>query len=218
MFASARETAGFEAERRPPLSWPARGHAGKGSTPHACPSPGDRLLARVQRGEAGRGAPVMLPACLCCSREVDHRPARRTTASSGQLDAVARARDLDLEDLADGGGRPVGHHHDAVRQQHGLVTSWVTITTVLLPVRRRSSAVRPAGWRGSGRPGAEGLVVHQQHLGLHRQRAGDATRCFMPPEISCGRLCRHGSCRPAPARRAARLQLRLRFAGAEHRL
>jgi hypothetical protein len=44
------------------------------------------------------------------------------------------------------------------------------------------------------------------------------TRCFMPPEISCGYLCWRGRGRPDPLPPGARLQLLLAFLLAENAL
>jgi hypothetical protein len=96
--------------------------------------------------------------------------------------------ELDRQDLADRRGRAVGHHHDAVRQQHRLVDvvrdhhdravgASDDLQQLVLQVGACQRIER-----------AERLV-EQQHLGLHRQRRAIPTRCFMPPEISCGRLC-----------------------------
>ena len=91
----------------------------------------------------------------------------------GQLDAVARPLEVDAQDLADRRRRAVGHHDDAVGEQHRFVDvvghhhdralgAGDDLQQLVLQVR--------AGQRVEG---AEGLV-HQQHLGLHRQRPGDA--------------------------------------------
>ncbi len=61
-----------------------------------------RLVARVEELQHGRAA-----ARVC--RIID------------EVEPTARSRKLDVENLADRGGRSVRHHHDPVGEQHGLV-------------------------------------------------------------------------------------------------
>ncbi|MCY1440141.1 hypothetical protein D9M71_564030 [compost metagenome] len=91
----------------------------------------------------------------------------------GQRHALARARQVDLEDVADGGRGAVAHHHDAVGEQHGLVDVVGDhdhrVAEVGVDLHQRVLQVG-AGQRVEG---AE-RFVHQQHLGLHGQRPADA--------------------------------------------
>ena len=90
-----------------------------------------------------------------------------------ELEPAARPRQGDLQDLADGGRRPVGHHHHAIRQQHRLVdVVGDHHHRVAEPRMDLHDAVLQMG-AGQRVERAERLV-HQQHLGLHGERAGDA--------------------------------------------
>ena len=95
----------------------------------------------------------------------------------GQGQTVARAWDVDGQDLADGGRRAVGHHHDAVREQHGFIDIVSDhddgVAQLALDLHHLILQVGA----GEGVEGAKGLI-HQQHLGLHRQCAGDADTLF----------------------------------------
>jgi hypothetical protein len=64
---------------------------------------------------------------------------------------------------------------------------------------------------------AEGLV-HQQHLGLHRQRAGDAHALLHAAADLVRALVRRGQAHQVQRGQRALLQLRLALGGAEHPL
>ena len=118
--------------------------------------------------------------------------------------AVARARQVDAQDLADGGGRAVGHHHDAVGQQHRFVD-------IVRHHHHGGPGARDDGDQLVLQLGprqrverAEGLV-HQQHLRLHRQRAGDAHALLHAAGDLVPASCpRRASGPPAPAPPAQR--------------
>nr|GEU28124.1 hypothetical protein [Tanacetum cinerariifolium] len=107
-------------------------------------------------------------------REFEHRRAVVHVARIlRQRHAVARTLELHVDDLADGGGRAVGHHDDAVRQQHGFID-----------IVRDHHHGGPGGRNDLEQfvlqVGARQCIecaerfVHQQHLRFHGQRAGDA--------------------------------------------
>ena len=91
----------------------------------------------------------------------------------GCLDPVPRTFERDGQILADAGGGAVGHHHDAVREQHGFVDIMGDHhhggVKLRLDLHHR---ILEAG-TGKRVERAERLV-HQQHAGLHRNGAGDA--------------------------------------------
>ena len=110
-----------------------------------------------------------------------------------QIEPLARPRQRHVQHLADARGRAVGHHDDAVGQQHRLVDvvrdHHHGVAELLVDGHHRVLQMRPRQ-----RVERAERLVQQQHLGLHGQRAGEPTRCFMPPEISAGRLslaCAH---------------------------
>jgi DNA-binding protein YbaB len=85
------------------------------------------------------------------------------------------------------GRRAVGHHHDAVGQQHGLVDvmgdhhhgvaerAWISITASCRCARVSASSAP----KGSSSSRIFGSMASARAM---------PTRCFMPPEISEGRL------------------------------
>ncbi len=89
-----------------------------------------------------------------------------------QLNAVARTRQIDREDLADRRRRTVGHHQHPIREQHRFINVVGDHDDggieLLLDMHHRVLEVG-AGQRIQG---AEGLIK-QQHFRLHRQRPGD---------------------------------------------
>ena len=78
-------------------------------------------------------------------------------------------------------------------------TSWVTNTTGPAGARNDLQQLVLQLRAGEGIERAEGLV-HQQQLGSIASARAMPTRCFIPPEISCGRSAAHGPFRPARAR------------------
>ncbi|KAI3492655.1 hypothetical protein L1887_42709 [Cichorium endivia] len=91
----------------------------------------------------------------------------------GQLHPVARARQIDAQDLPDGGRRAVGHHQHAIGEQHRLVhvvgNEHDRGVQRLLDLHHRVLQMR-------ARQGIERAkrFIHQQDFRLHRQRAGNA--------------------------------------------
>ena len=111
----------------------------------------------------------------------------RCSSVRDELEPVARPRQRDFVQVADVRRRPVGHHHDAVRQQHGLVhvvrdhqhgvaELGMNLHHLFLQVRARSASSAP---KGSSSSSTLGLIASARAM---------PTRCFMPPEISPGRF------------------------------
>jgi hypothetical protein len=124
-------------------------------------------------------------------QEVEHRLARavQVSASSASAMRFARARQVHAQHLADGRGRAVGHHHDAVGQQHRLVDvvrdhhhRVVQVRHdaqhLVLQVARVSASSAP---KGSSSSSTLGSIASARAM---------PTRCFMPPEISPAALQR----------------------------
>ncbi len=94
-----------------------------------------------------------------------------------QRQAIAGLRQVDVEDLTDGGRRTVTHHDDPIGQQHRLVHVMGDHDhRVVEPGLDLHQGVLHMG-AGQGVQRAEGFV-HQQHLGLHGQGPGDADPLF----------------------------------------
>ena len=86
---------------------------------------------------------------------------------------VARTRAADVDDLADGRLRSVGHHHHPVSQKHGFIDVVGDHQHRRLDSRmQRHDGVLKVDAR-QGVKGAEWLIENQ-NLGLHGQRPGDA--------------------------------------------
>ena len=90
-----------------------------------------------------------------------------------EREALARARERHLQDLADARRRAVGHHHHAVGEQHRLVD-------VVRDHQHRGAGLADDAHQLVLQRGARERVeraerlVEQQHLGLDRERARDA--------------------------------------------
>ena len=137
----------------------------------------------------------------------------------GELQALARARQVHFEDPADGGRGPVGHHHDAIGEQHRLVD-------VVRDHHHRAAGARDDAHqlvlqvRAGERVERAERLVEQQHLGLHRQRARDAHALLHAAGDLLGILrgrVRRGRT-SASALRVRSCELRLRLAAAEDAL
>ena len=126
----------------------------------------------------------------------------------GQCHPVARARQIDAQNFADGGGRPVGHHHDAVGEQHCFVH-------VVRHHDHRALRVGDDLHQLVLQLGAGQCVecakrfVQQQHLGFHAQRTGNADALFHTAGNFTRSLLRGGGQAHHGERRfGARLELR----------
>ncbi len=90
-----------------------------------------------------------------------------------QAEAIPGSRQIYLEHGAQGGGGTVAHHQDAIREQHRLVhimsdhDDGVAQTALDL----HQGILHLGTGEGVERPER---LVHQEHLGLHGQGAGDA--------------------------------------------
>ncbi|MNE25039.1 hypothetical protein D3C80_1183550 [compost metagenome] len=91
------------------------------------------------------------------------------------------------QDLPDGGTGAVGHHDDAIGEQHRLVHVVGDHDDGVAKLRLdRHQGILQMG-PGQGVEGAERLV-HQQHLGGERQRPGDTDPLFHAPRQLVGHL------------------------------
>ena len=123
-----------------------------------------------------------------------------------------------MQHLANRGSRPVGHHHDLVGQQHGLVHIVRDHDHGAVGASHDlQQLVLQLGTR-QGVESAEGLV-HEQHLGLHGQGAGNAHALLHAARDFAGALLRRMAEAHHGQRRIGALrQLCLAFALAEDTL
>src|SRR6478736_7392732 len=94
--------------------------SGRGEGTKKAAESGGLGRCRWRSGEGAGGTGRAVVGALL-EKTDEFRPEAVVLGILEQLFARARARKFDLEDLADGGGRATGHHHDAVREEQRLV-------------------------------------------------------------------------------------------------